>query len=72
MQIYLPKLIKYHLKEFGKTKEDIIRWVAKALSSSPVSEALNKLLENGFSLKWEKCTWDVHYVLESKEKVDIR
>lgn len=66
--------MKYYIKEFGKNKEDVIKWIIKALPSSPISESLTKLLESNqtYSLKYEKYNWEFNYVLESKEKIDVR
>jgi hypothetical protein len=73
VKVQLPILMKYFQKDFGRSKDDLVRWALAHLPPSTIRDQLRKLIEtNSFSLKWGKYNWDFFYLVESKEKINVR
>eukprot|EP01114_Cavostelium_apophysatum_P013099 TRINITY_DN3099_c0_g1_i1.p1 TRINITY_DN3099_c0_g1~~TRINITY_DN3099_c0_g1_i1.p1 ORF type:complete len:666 (+),score=145.51 TRINITY_DN3099_c0_g1_i1:24-2021(+) len=73
-EIQLPKLMKWHSKEFGKSKDDLLAWVYERLpQSSNLAREVKELWNAGsYSVTFANYNWDFLYVVQNNEKNRIR
>lgn len=61
--VHLSKLFNWYHNDFGKSKEEILRWVQSKVAQQDKKDELGKVIESGeFRVK------DIHYDWGDNEK----
>jgi len=63
--ITLSKLLDWYGKDFGATKEEMLRWVAQYLDEEPKQNLLKLLQSGGYSVKFKPYDWTLNGSLKT-------